>query len=116
MKKLIILLLLDSIMFACSGDCTSCHFNIDYKDSNHKIMLDCKICHTDEKLSKAQMRNSCGQDCFSCHNIEKINLVQIKEHQALNTCISCHSNINVKNKFNLNINPLFNNKLLNKKP
>ena len=112
MKILAILLVLVGAIFACSGDCASCHFGIDYKDEKHKIMLDCKVCHTDSKLSAQMKLSSCGQDCFACHDIKSINKVQIKEHLALNTCISCHTRIN--NKLTPNINPLFNNKSLNR--
>lgn len=97
----------------CGGDCVSCHFSIDYKDERHKIMLDCKICHTPEKLKSQMTTNGCGRDCFECHSVNKINSIAIKEHTALNTCISCHTRLN--NKLSPNINPLFNNKLLNRK-
>lgn len=114
MRKIALFFALCVAAFAdCGGDCASCHFSIDYKDERHKIMLDCKNCHTDENL-KSQMRiNGCGRDCFECHSVSKINAVAIKEHIELNTCISCHTKID--NKLTPNINPLFNNKLLNKK-
>lgn len=97
----------------CGGDCATCHFSIDYKDERHRIMLDCKVCHTPEKLKSQMTTNGCGRDCFECHSVSKISSVAIKEHIALNTCISCHTRID--NKLTPNINPLFNNKLLNRK-
>ncbi|RAX52478.1 hypothetical protein CCY99_07480 [Helicobacter sp. 16-1353] len=102
--------------FACSGDCTTCHFNVDYNDKNHSVMLNCKVCHTDEKLAKLQMQSSCGQDCFACHSVEKINMVKNEEHIALTNCISCHISLKstLQDKLNNNINPLFNNKIFNK--
>lgn len=112
MKILVALFTIYISIFACSGDCESCHFNIDYKDEKHKIMLDCKVCHTESRLNSQMKMASCGQDCFECHDIRTINKVSIKEHIALNTCISCHTKID--NKLSPNINPLFNNKLLNK--
>ena len=111
---LVFLALCGYAVASCSGDCASCHFSIDYKDERHKIMLDCKICHTDEKLSAQMQVNGCGRDCFECHSVNKISSVAIKEHTALNTCISCHTRLD--NKLTPNINPLFNNKLLNRKP
>lgn len=101
-----------SALIACTGDCASCHFNIDFKDSRHSVMLNCKVCHTDEKLKDTPMGNFCGQDCFECHDIRKINAMPIQEHLALNTCISCHKKID--KKLNPNINPLFNNKAFNR--
>ncbi|MDE6886987.1 MAG: hypothetical protein K2P17_08145 [Helicobacteraceae bacterium] len=116
MKKIFfILTLFYSIILACSGDCTSCHSNVNYKDNDHKIMLNCKTCHTDEKLARVQMQSSCGQDCFACHNIENINKIKNKEHLALNSCINCHNYITLKNRLNTNINPLFDSNFLRKK-
>lgn len=112
MKILVALFAICAVAFACSGDCASCHFSIDYKDERHKIMLDCKICHSDSRLNSQMKIASCGQDCFECHDINAINKTNIKEHIALNTCISCH--IKITNKLSPKINPLFNNKLLNK--
>ncbi len=95
MKYISVLLLFCAFLLACSGDCASCHQNIDFNDKEHNIMLNCKICHTDEKLSQIQMQSGCGKDCFACHNVQKINRTKNKEHDALNNCISCH--ISLKN-------------------
>lgn len=113
MKIFIIFYVAFAAVFACSGDCASCHFSIDYKDERHKVMLDCKVCHTESRLNSQMKLASCGQDCFECHDIRTINKVNTKEHTALNTCITCHKHID--NKLSPNINPLFNNKMLNKK-
>lgn len=113
MRILFFIMLLMVATFACSGDCASCHFSIDYKDKRHKVMLDCKSCHTDAKLAKTPMDSSCGQDCFSCHSIKKINAVDNAEHRALSTCISCHTSLN--QKLNTKINPFFDNKMLRRK-
>lgn len=114
MRKILLFFALCAWAIAdCGGDCATCHFSIDYKDERHKIMLDCKVCHTPEKLKSQMTTNGCGRDCFECHSVSKINAVAIKEHIALNTCISCHTRID--NKLTPNINPLFNNKSLNRK-
>lgn len=117
LKIITMIFLLHTILFACSGDCASCHFNVDYNDNIHNIMLNCRVCHTDEKLAKLQMQGSCGQDCFACHSIEKINLVKNDEHSALTNCVNCHislKNNTLREKLNNNANPLFNNKIFNK--
>lgn len=108
MKYIVFFLFLSSFLFACSGDCRSCHSSLDYKDSKHTIMLNCKTCHTDEKLARVQMQNSCGQDCFVCHSVKKINSIQNLEHLALNECINCHSSLKntLREKLN-NTKPLF---------
>lgn len=104
-----------SVLLACSGDCASCHYNLNYNDMKHNIMLNCKTCHTDEKLSKLNMQESCGQDCFACHNIDKINNIKNKEHVALNNCIECHTSLKNSLKEMLNNSSLFNNNIFNKK-
>lgn len=102
--------------FACSGDCASCHFSVDFKDQKHAVMLNCKVCHTDEKLSKVQMQSSCGQDCFACHSVEKINKVQNAEHFALTNCVNCHISLKntLREQLKNGVNPLFNNKIFKK--
>ena len=108
MRYIVFILFLINFLLACSGDCRSCHLSLDYKDSTHSIMLNCKTCHTDEKLSRVQMQDSCGQDCFACHSVKKINSIQNAEHLALNECISCHTSLKntLREKLN-NTKPLF---------
>lgn len=81
--------------FACSGDCASCHYQIDYKnDSRHSPMLECKTCHTDEKMAQINMGDTCGQDCFACHDSKKLNNPALaSSHSMIKNCISCHQNI-----------------------
>ncbi len=108
MKYIITIILLLNIALSCSGDCRSCHSSLDYNDLKHNIMLNCKDCHTDEKLARVQMQNSCGQDCFECHSVQKINSIKNKEHNSLNECINCHSSLKNTLKEKLNNNkPLF---------
>ncbi|MCX2716172.1 hypothetical protein OQH61_00255 [Helicobacter sp. MIT 21-1697] len=81
-------------VWACTGDCKSCHQNLDYKnDIRHRPMLECKTCHTDEKMAQIDM-GSCGEDCFSCHDAKKIQSPSLaKEHRAINACIQCHTQL-----------------------
>lgn len=96
MKRLIFSFV-TSIQFglACSGDCASCHYNIDYKnDSRHSPMLECKSCHSDEKMAQINMGDTCGQDCFACHDSKKLSDPTLaSSHSMIKNCISCHQNI-----------------------
>jgi hypothetical protein len=83
MKKLLFLLLL-SPLFACNGDCFSCHPQLlENLDSNHKPMLSCKNCHLGGGVA------ACGADCFECHKIENISF-EIVEHRVIESCRECH--------------------------
>jgi len=84
LKSLIFLIFLTPL-FACTGDCFSCHQNLLKNiDSNHKPMLLCKKCH-----QKSSGVSQCGADCFECHSEESISR-DIVEHQVIDNCRDCH--------------------------
>lgn len=91
MRFVIVALAFWSLLFACSGDCVSCHAGLDYvRDKRHAPMRECKSCHTDEKMAKIDM-GGCGQDCFACHNAQKLMSSDLfDEHRVLQECIECH--------------------------
>ena len=91
LKSIFFLTLFSAFLFSCTGDCASCHQNLDYKnDARHSSMAECKTCHTDEKMSKIDMGDVCGSDCFACHDADKLNSkVLQKDHGMINSCISC---------------------------
>lgn len=76
------------LLYACSGDCLSCHpalaDNI-LSDSRHIAMLTCKKCHLNEEAGMAE----CGKDCFECHDISKIDKT-VREHDVIESCRECH--------------------------
>ncbi|PAF54038.1 hypothetical protein BKH42_03390 [Helicobacter sp. 13S00482-2] len=87
------------LSFACSGDCASCHYNLNYNDKRHSPMLTCKNCHTDEKMAQLNMGDTCGQDCFACHDATKLNNPKLtSSHQMIKECISCHQDIQKNSK------------------
>lgn len=89
MKLLILVLSLSLALFACTGDCLTCHPNlvptID-KDARHKPMLTCIKCHSATPNAMAD----CGADCFACHSMTKINGAGVKEHDVIQGCKDCH--------------------------
>lgn len=93
-----------AIAYGCTGDCASCHTQLDYKqDPRHAPMLECKSCHTEEKMASIPMGDICGSDCFACHNAQKLQTQKLApDHQIINTCISCHKNL-AKDTFNKSI-------------
>lgn len=93
------------VAFSCTGDCASCHYKLDYKnDKRHSPMLECKTCHTPEKMQSINMGDTCGEDCFACHNVEKLQNKSLeKEHSVImNSCMQCHKNLS-KETLNKNI-------------
>ena len=94
MRVVFFLGFLVSLLLACSGDCASCHFKLDYKnDERHKSMAECKSCHTDEKMNAIDM-GGCGQDCFACHSPQKLQNPSLsKEHGTIPQCIECHKGL-----------------------
>lgn len=93
MKKLIVLFVMVGALFACSGDCLSCHPALEatiLTDERHKPMLTCITCHRSESSGLS----ACGKDCFECHPIEKIN-PDVKEHEVIKLCADCHKKIPV---------------------
>jgi len=89
MKIISILSLLTLSLFACTGDCLTCHPALVptiNEDLRHKPMLTCINCHSADPNSMAE----CGSDCFGCHPMEKINKPHIKEHDVIQGCRDCH--------------------------
>jgi hypothetical protein len=92
MKKLIVLLTCFIPLFACTGDCLTCHPNLlptIEEDTRHKPMLGCIECHSADPNSMAE----CGSDCFSCHPVEKIEKVPVQAHSVIRGCRDCHMQI-----------------------
>ena len=92
MKKMILFLgvsALFSPLFACTGDCLTCHPKLVptvEKDPRHKPMLDCIKCHSADPNAMAE----CGSECFACHPVEKIESVDVEEHKVIRGCRDCH--------------------------
>lgn len=92
-RVIIILSLAIQWMWACSGDCLSCHPALAENiltDERHKPMLTCKKCHANEEAGISE----CGKDCFACHDIKKIDKT-IREHDVIESCRNCHMNMPV---------------------
>ena len=89
MKYLTSILFFTFSLFACTGDCLTCHpklvptINVDVR---HMPMLTCIKCHSAEPNTMAE----CGDDCFSCHPMSKINKPDIREHDVIQSCVDCH--------------------------
>ena len=81
--------------WACTGDCASCHYKLDYqKDRRHAPMLECKTCHTPEKMAAIDMGSACGPDCFACHDAQKLQKKELeKYHGVIASCMECHKNL-----------------------
>lgn len=89
MKLILFILALVLNIYACTGDCLSCHPNLALtieEDERHKPMLTCINCHSPDANKMAD----CGADCFSCHPMSKINDLGIKEHRVIQGCRDCH--------------------------
>ncbi len=88
-KALFTLLLFTFSLFACTGDCLTCHPALVptiNEDERHKPMLTCIECHSPEVNTMSE----CGSDCFACHPIDKIEKNNIKEHRIIRGCRDCH--------------------------
>ena len=89
MKHLFLVAIFSFSLFACTGDCMTCHPalvpTID-EDVRHKPMLTCINCHSAEPNTMAE----CGDDCFACHPMSKINAANVREHDVIQGCIDCH--------------------------
>jgi len=95
MKYIIIISLFTLTLFACTGDCLTCHPKLVptiNEDLRHKPMLTCIECHTAEPNTMAE----CGDDCFSCHPMSKINKPNIRAHDVIQACRDCHVGENEK--------------------
>lgn len=95
MKYILFLILFSVFLFACTGDCLSCHpklvKTID-TDERHKPMLTCINCHSADPNKMAD----CGADCFACHSMKKIYAAKVKEHNVIQSCRECHMNADDK--------------------
>lgn len=89
MKYLLFLSIFTYSLFACTGDCMTCHPKLIptiNEDLRHKPMLTCIKCHSAEPNTMAE----CGNDCFACHPMEKINKPNVREHDVIQKCRDCH--------------------------
>jgi len=89
MKYLLLLTFFTFSLFACTGDCLTCHPKLlptINDDKRHKPMLTCINCHSAKPNSMAE----CGNDCFSCHPMSKINKANVREHDVIQGCRDCH--------------------------
>lgn len=83
------LVLVTTTLFACTGDCLTCHPTLlatIQDDERHKPMLTCIECHSADPESMSE----CGSDCFACHPVEKIEKVDVKAHMTIRACRDCH--------------------------
>ena len=100
MKYFVLVLLFSlRVVFGCDGDCMGCHPKLAAQkdlDANHKILTQCKVCHSKEKLKNVDMGGVCGGDCWQCHDINKVTKANIKVHKELKKCKSCHFDIDRK--------------------
>ena len=95
MKILLLILLLATLSFGCTGDCMTCHpalLKTIETDMRHKPMLTCIKCHS---ANPAKMAD-CGSDCFACHPVEKIEKANIAEHKVIRECRDCHMQMKVR--------------------
>ena len=112
-KILTVLFLLGTFLYACTGDCISCHpvLKKSIEKPHHKILKSCINCHT----KNVGPVNECGGDCFDCHPRSKLIKSDRIEHQEIAKCKECHIDTNEllapKKKLN-NSNELLN--ILNK--
>jgi len=84
-----LIVLLTPALFACTGDCLTCHPKLVptiETDVRHKPMLTCIKCHSADADSMAE----CGSECFACHPVEKIEKVDVEEHKVIRGCRDCH--------------------------
>lgn len=90
MKSVLLLVAITtSVLFACTGDCLTCHpklMETIHEDPRHKPMLGCIDCHSANPDAMAE----CGSDCFGCHPVEKIEKVGVKQHRVIRECRDCH--------------------------
>lgn len=89
MKYILVLTVFTISLFACTGDCMTCHPKLVEtinEDLRHKPMLTCIKCHSADPNKMAD----CGADCFACHPMSKINNPNVKEHDVIQKCRDCH--------------------------
>lgn len=93
MKLILIITTFVITLFACTGDCMTCHPSLSEnieKDLRHKPMLGCIKCHKADPESMSE----CGSDCYACHSIEKLNKPNVREHDVIIECRDCHMKMN----------------------
>lgn len=81
-KYIFVLTLFITSIFACSGDCMSCHpvLKESIQKPHHMMLNSCIKCHT----TLPEGMTSCGGDCFACHSQNKlINSNTVPEHTKL---------------------------------
>jgi hypothetical protein len=97
MKWIAVLFGFSVALWACTGDCMTCHpallKNID-SDMWHKPMTMCIKCHT----ANPEKMADCGSDCFACHPVAKIEAVRVPEHAVIRECRDCHMKLKVSLK------------------
>ncbi len=89
MKYILIFIVFTLSIFACTGDCMSCHPKLVptiHEDLRHKPMLTCIECHSADPNKMAD----CGADCFACHPMSKINAANVGQHDVIQECRDCH--------------------------
>ncbi len=89
MKFLFFITFLSFSLFACTGDCLTCHPKLVptiNEDMRHRSMLTCINCHSANPNKMAD----CGSDCFACHSMKKINAANVREHDVIQECRDCH--------------------------
>ena len=89
-KIFLFILIFTFNLFACSGDCMSCHPSLknSINQEHHKILTSCISCHTKTPATMVE----CGGDCFSCHSQNKLISSNRIEHKNLSACKTCHIN------------------------
>ena len=83
-----LILVLQSLVFACGGSCLECHSKLRpyINDQNHIVLNECVTCHNQPSKS-----GQCGKDCFDCHSREKVYAQKdVLAHQELKICGTCH--------------------------
>ena len=88
---LFFLIVVSSFLYACTGDCISCHpvLKKSINEPHHQILKSCISCHKDN----AGPVNECGGDCFQCHPREKLIKSDRFEHQEIAKCKECHVDV-----------------------
>jgi len=89
MKWIVFFLSWNISLWACTGDCMTCHptllktINVDKR---HQPMQTCIKCHT----ANPEKMADCGSDCFACHPVAKIEGSKVQEHAVIRECRDCH--------------------------
>lgn len=78
---------LQEMLIACGGNCVECHAKLEplINDNDHRVLQTCVSCHNNPR-----QQGQCGQDCFDCHSKQRFYAQDVKEHQAIKQCATCH--------------------------